>query len=225
MRSPESAPCTDRGRRLLAGWALRADRGGRASSRGSASVEPVYSQPSGSFCSMGLQVWEPHSRWNRLYWRDTRKMNLQKHSRLLIIGLKMYHMHIFWSRLNFGTNAEWCLFMVVIESVFTGSPGVAGDPEFSLFKREISKQKEDNQTGSTSRSGDLILRQCVQDIIARHIHINILLFTLVLNLKFPLWIYSYVILACLRFSLSHSLFLQTLTSRLFLWGLWGGSSC
>lgn len=49
-------------------------------------------------------------------------------------------------------------------NLFTGSSRVAEDPDFSLFKREIGKEKEDNQTGSTSRSGDLILLQCVQDI-------------------------------------------------------------
>lgn len=46
------------------------------------------------------------------------------------------------------------VFIVVIQSLFTGSSRVVGDPDFSLFKREISKQKEDNQTGSTFRSGD-----------------------------------------------------------------------
>lgn len=64
---------------LLAEWARRGDRGGRASSRGSASVEPVYWQQSGSFCSMGLRVGAPHSPLNPSYRHDTRKMNPQKH--------------------------------------------------------------------------------------------------------------------------------------------------
>lgn len=77
------------------------------------------------------------------------------------------------------TQNDVCLLLSF--NLFTGSSRVAGDPDFSLFKREISKEKEDNQTGSTSRSGDLILLQC-----ARHIYIHIPIFILALNLKSPL---------------------------------------
>ncbi|XP_029703407.1 sodium/potassium/calcium exchanger 3-like [Takifugu rubripes] len=42
---------------------------------------------------------------------------------------------------------------VILFRGITGPPRVTAEPEFSLFKREIGKEKEDNQTGSSSRSG------------------------------------------------------------------------